>query len=224
MTTARRFSQVDVFTATPCAATRWRWCTAHRAWTTARCGASHAGPTCLKPPSCCRPPRPPAADYRVRIFTPGGELPFAGPSDAGQLPRLARCGRASAARRRGGSAVRCGAGAGAPRRRSPGVRGAAVAPNRTGGTGVARPGAGGLAPAGRGDAARAMDRQRPGVDGRMAGRRRGRAGACSPTSPPCAASKLGVDRRPGRAASAQFEVRAFVPDAGRCPRIRSPAA
>ena len=42
-----------------------------------RCSASRAGPTCRKPLSCCRRATH-SADYRVRIFTPGGELPFAG--------------------------------------------------------------------------------------------------------------------------------------------------
>jgi Phenazine biosynthesis-like protein len=38
-------------------------------------------------------PTSPLADYRVRIFTPRQELPFAGPSHARQLPRVARLGR-----------------------------------------------------------------------------------------------------------------------------------
>ena len=42
------------------------------------------------------PPEGDAADYRVRIFTPGGELPFRGPSDAGQLPCVAGSGRQAA--------------------------------------------------------------------------------------------------------------------------------
>ena len=35
------------------------------------------------------PPTEPGADYRVRIFTPVLELPFAGHPDPGHLPRLA---------------------------------------------------------------------------------------------------------------------------------------
>jgi hypothetical protein len=62
----------------PTSATRWPWC-----WTAA--GLSDEADAALRELdqpvgnhlSCCRPP-PPGADYRVRIFTPGGELPFAG--------------------------------------------------------------------------------------------------------------------------------------------------
>ena len=36
------------------------------------------------------PPEDPGADYRLRIFTPGEELPVRRPPDAGQCPRLAR--------------------------------------------------------------------------------------------------------------------------------------
>ena len=42
-----------------------------------RCGASPAGRTCRRRRSCSRR-REPGADYRVRIFTPVDELPFAG--------------------------------------------------------------------------------------------------------------------------------------------------
>jgi PhzF family phenazine biosynthesis protein len=73
----RPFKQIDVFTATPCFgnplavvldgaglddATMQRFA----AWT-------HLSETTF-----LLPPTDPAADYRVRIFTPGGELPFAG--------------------------------------------------------------------------------------------------------------------------------------------------
>ncbi len=77
--TQRPFKQVDVFTATPTTATRWPWCWMARASATRRCSTLRTGPTCRKPPLCCRPhPDVAGADYRVRIFTPGGELPFAG--------------------------------------------------------------------------------------------------------------------------------------------------
>ena len=42
-----------------------------------RCSASRGGPTCPRPRSC-GPATVPEADYRLRIFTPQGELPFAG--------------------------------------------------------------------------------------------------------------------------------------------------
>jgi predicted PhzF superfamily epimerase YddE/YHI9 len=73
----RRFHQVDVFTAVPLRATRWRWCT-----TADGLGddtmAAFARWTNLSETTFLLPPTDPGADYRVRIFTPFGELPFAG--------------------------------------------------------------------------------------------------------------------------------------------------
>jgi len=77
MTQLRRFAQVDVFTAQPLkgnalavvidgAGLSDDEMTAFARWTN------------LSETTFLLPPTDPAADYRVRIFTPGGELPFAG--------------------------------------------------------------------------------------------------------------------------------------------------
>jgi len=77
MTTTRRFSQLDVFTATPLRGNPLA--VVHDA-----SGLSDAQMqdfarwTNLSETTFLLPPSDPAADYRVRIFTPGGELPFAG--------------------------------------------------------------------------------------------------------------------------------------------------
>ena len=73
----RRFSQLDVFSATPLRGNPLA--VVHDA-----CGLSDAQMadfarwTHLSETTFLLPPDDPAADYRVRIFTPGGELPFAG--------------------------------------------------------------------------------------------------------------------------------------------------
>jgi PhzF family phenazine biosynthesis protein len=75
--TARRFSQLDVFTATPLRGNPLA--VVHDAT-----GLSDAQMqdfarwTNLSETTFLLPPADPAADYCVRIFTPGGELPFAG--------------------------------------------------------------------------------------------------------------------------------------------------
>ena len=95
------------------------------------CSGSRAGRTCPRRRSCCRRPTP-GADYRVRIFTPSRELPFAG------HPTLGTCHAWLAARRRprtGDVIVQeCGAGLIQLRRDDggPGLRRAAAAPLRAG--------------------------------------------------------------------------------------------
>jgi PhzF family phenazine biosynthesis protein len=75
--TSRRFSQLDVFTATPLRGNPLA--VVHDAT-----GLSDAQMqdfarwTNLSETTFLLPPADPAADYHVRIFTPGGELPFAG--------------------------------------------------------------------------------------------------------------------------------------------------
>ena len=67
-------------------------------------------------------PTDPAADYRVRIFTPGGELPFAGHPTLGSCHAWReRGGRSKRARARSSSSAPsawCGSGSTAPARRS----------------------------------------------------------------------------------------------------------
>ena len=58
-------------------ATRSPWSTTPTTSTTPRCSCSRSGPTSPRPRSCSRPTTD-EADYRLRIFTPSRELPFAG--------------------------------------------------------------------------------------------------------------------------------------------------
>ncbi len=77
MTIARRFSQLDVFTAVPLRGNPLA--VVHDAQGLSESQmADLARWTHLSETTFLLPPDDPAADYRVRIFTPGGELPFAG--------------------------------------------------------------------------------------------------------------------------------------------------
>ncbi|MFL6697985.1 MAG: PhzF family phenazine biosynthesis protein [Vitreoscilla sp.] len=73
----RAFSQVDVFTATPLLGNPLAVVHDGRGLSTERMQA-FARWTNLSETTFLLPPTHPQADYRVRIFTPGGELPFAG--------------------------------------------------------------------------------------------------------------------------------------------------
>jgi PhzF family phenazine biosynthesis protein len=73
----RGFSQVDVFTATPLLGNPLAVVHDGRGLSTERMQA-FARWTNLSETTFLLPPAHPEADYRVRIFTPGGELPFAG--------------------------------------------------------------------------------------------------------------------------------------------------
>ena len=79
----------------PGSATRSRSCSTATGSRPTRCSASPAGRTCPRRRSCS-PPTDAAADYRVRIFHPEAELPFAGHPTLGTLPCLARGGRHAA--------------------------------------------------------------------------------------------------------------------------------
>ena len=74
---ARDFSQVDVFTATPLLGNPLAVVHDGSGLSTERMQA-FARWTNLSETTFLLPPTHPQADYRVRIFTPGGELPFAG--------------------------------------------------------------------------------------------------------------------------------------------------
>ncbi|MFN7725506.1 MAG: PhzF family phenazine biosynthesis protein, partial [Rubrivivax sp.] len=77
MSTPRRFHQVDVFTATALRGNPLA--VVHGAAGLADADmAAFARWTNLSETTFLLPPEDAAADYRVRIFTPGGELPFAG--------------------------------------------------------------------------------------------------------------------------------------------------
>ena len=73
----RGFSQVDVFTATPLLGNPLAVVHDGRGLSTDRM-AAFARWTNLSETTFLLPPTHPEADYLVRIFTPGGELPFAG--------------------------------------------------------------------------------------------------------------------------------------------------
>jgi PhzF family phenazine biosynthesis protein len=76
-TLLRRFAQVDVFTAEPLKGNPLAVVIDAGGLTDAQM-ASFARWTNLSETTFLLPPTAPEADYRVRIFTPGGELPFAG--------------------------------------------------------------------------------------------------------------------------------------------------
>jgi PhzF family phenazine biosynthesis protein len=77
MTQLRRFAQVDVFTATPLKGNALA-VVIDGAGLSDDEMAAFARWTNLSETTFLLPPTDAAADYRVRIFTPGGELPFAG--------------------------------------------------------------------------------------------------------------------------------------------------
>ncbi|WP_207796036.1 PhzF family phenazine biosynthesis protein [Kinneretia aquatilis] len=74
---SRRFAQVDVFTAMPLLGNALAVVIDGQGLSDAAM-ASFARWTNLSETTFLLPPTQPEADYRVRIFTPGGELPFAG--------------------------------------------------------------------------------------------------------------------------------------------------
>ena len=73
----RRFHQLDVFTATPLKGNPLAVVHDAQGLDDATM-AAFARWTNLSETTFLLPPEDPGADYRVRIFTPGGELPFAG--------------------------------------------------------------------------------------------------------------------------------------------------
>jgi PhzF family phenazine biosynthesis protein len=77
MTTQRLFSQLDVFSAVPLRGNPLAVVHDAQGLSDAQM-ADFARWTNLSETPFLLPPDDPAADYRVRIFTPGGELPFAG--------------------------------------------------------------------------------------------------------------------------------------------------
>ncbi len=77
MSELRRFVQVDVFTAVPLKGNPLAVVIDAAGLDEAQM-AAFARWTNLSETTFLLPPTDPAADYRVRIFTPGGELPFAG--------------------------------------------------------------------------------------------------------------------------------------------------
>lgn len=125
MTTAHRFSQVDVFTAEPYLGNPVAVVHDADDLTSAQM-AAFARWTNLSETTFLLTPTTPDADYRLRIFTPGGELPFAG------HPTLGSCHAwlAAGGRPRSGDEVvqECGVGPVTLRRDDAGLRFAAPAP------------------------------------------------------------------------------------------------
>ncbi|MGA8006595.1 MAG: PhzF family phenazine biosynthesis isomerase, partial [Burkholderiales bacterium] len=74
---AYRFVEVNVFSTDPLAGNPLAVVHAAQGLSDARMAAL-ARWTNLSETTFLLPPTDPGADYRVRIFTPGGELPFAG--------------------------------------------------------------------------------------------------------------------------------------------------
>lgn len=87
----RRFCQVDVFTATALLGNPLAVVVDGEGLDEARM-AAFARWTHLSETTFLLPPTDPAADYRVRIFTPGGELPFAGHPTLGSCHAWLACG------------------------------------------------------------------------------------------------------------------------------------
>ncbi len=114
--TPRRFSQLDVFSAVPLRGNPLAVVHDAQGLSDGQM-ADFARWTNLSETTFLLPPDDPAADYRVRIFTPGGELPFAGHPTlgschawlaAGGLPRdpgtvVQQCGVGRVRVRRGGA-------------------------------------------------------------------------------------------------------------------------
>ena len=99
-------------------ATSWQWCTAPRTCRTTRCSRSRRE---FNYSETTFPTPVDGGRYRTRIFTAGGELPFAGPPDSGH--RLGAARARPADRRPGRPGVRRGRDRGPPRRRHGGARG-----------------------------------------------------------------------------------------------------
>jgi PhzF family phenazine biosynthesis protein len=87
----RRFQQVDVFTARPCAGNPVAVVLEADGLSDAEM-AQIARWTNLSETTFVLPPTAPEADYRLRIFSPGGELPFAGHPTVGSAYAVLECG------------------------------------------------------------------------------------------------------------------------------------
>ncbi|MBX3621530.1 MAG: PhzF family phenazine biosynthesis protein [Rhizobacter sp.] len=102
-----KFTQVDVFTDQPLKGNPLAVVHAAEALDEARMQA-FAQWTNLSETTFLLPPTDPAADYRVRIFTPGGELPFAGHPTLGSCHAWLQAG--GTPRARGVVVQQCGVG------------------------------------------------------------------------------------------------------------------
>ena len=175
-----------------------------------RCSASRAGRTCRRRRSCCRREAA-GADYRVRIFTPVAELPFAGHPTLGTCHAWLEAGGGTPAR--GRVVQECGAGLVA---RPPAPAGLAFAAPPLIRSGPVEESSSARSPA-RWASSRADDRRR------AVGRQRPRLGraSCSRTPRPCSPCArttptldIGVVGPHPAGAPEAIEVRAFFPKGG----------
>ncbi|WP_298825530.1 PhzF family phenazine biosynthesis protein [uncultured Piscinibacter sp.] len=212
MSTTRRFTQLDVFTAAPLKGNALAVVHDAEGLSDAQM-AAFARWTNLSETTFLLPPTTPDADYRVRIFTPGGELPFAG------HPTLGSCHAwlAAGGRARSSGAVVQECGVGLVRIRRDGSRLAFAAPplRRSGAVDAAT-----LEHAARSlkiprDAMRASNwvDNGPGWVAVMLGAR-DEVLALQPDFAAMRGLKLGVVAPCPTGHDAQFEVRAFVPTLG----------
>lgn len=212
MSSPRRFTQLDVFTATPLKGNPLA--VVHDAVSLDDAQmAAFARWTNLSETTFLLPPTDPAADYRVRIFTPGGELPFAGHPTLGSCQAWLAAG--GVGRRAEEVVQECGVGL--VRIRRDGSRLAFAAPP------LRRSGA--VDEATLDHIARSLRVQRhtmrasqwvdngPGWVAVMLGSR-DEVLALKPDFAAMQGLKLGVVARCGAGHDAQFEVRAFVPALG----------
>ena len=179
-----RFSRSMSSRPSRCAATRWPWSSTPRGSRASEMRRFTRW-TNLSEATFLLPPTDAAADYRVRIFTAAGELPFAGHPTLGSCHAWLRAGGSPATR---STSSRSAAPAWCPsaRSRAPGVPGPATATDRSrdGRRPVARLAASWAS--GRGRRGQPVGRQRSGLGGRPAGVGGGRAGRHA----------LGARRRP----------------------------
>ena len=155
------------------------------------------------------PPHRPAADYRLRIFTPSAELPFAGHPTIGSAHAWLEAG--GEPREEAEIVQECGAGLVRVRRgRTARLRGAAAAPRGAGQRRRARPGS-----SGRSASARTTSSTSPGATTALAGwwcccATRTRCSPCEPDWSSFGGLDIGVVG-PYRTAPTRVEVRAFCP-------------
>ncbi|MET0518769.1 MAG: PhzF family phenazine biosynthesis protein [Burkholderiaceae bacterium] len=213
MSEPRRFAQVDVFTAEPLRGNPLAVVIDAAGLDEAQM-AAFARWTNLSETTFLLPPTDAAADYRVRIFTPGGELPFAGHPTLGSAQVWLAAG--GDAKKPGEVVQQCGIGLVRVRRDGARLAFAAPALKRSGP--VAEPGL-------RAQAARSLRLAESELldlvwvdngPGWMAARLRDaeQVRALRPDFAAMQGLKLGVVGACPAGAPEQFEVRAFVPGLG----------
>ena len=220
MPTARRFSQLDVFTAVPLRGNPLAVVHDASGLTDAEM-AAFARWTNLSETTFLLPPDDPAADYKLRIFTPAQELPFAGHPTLGSCHAWLAAG--GVPRDAGTVVQQCGVGLVRVRREGPGEAGDTAArlafaapPLRRSGPVDATLRAQVLAALGLPDAAVQRLAWIDNGPGWMAALLPDAASvlALRPDFVAMRGLKLGVVGAYPAGSECQFEVRAFVPDLG----------